>query len=85
MAVSLHMKRMARERVNQLDKSNDDYFVYFEDDSLLSFHAYVMGPSETLYAHKFVKLKIEIPQRYPLVNKTLMNLLRSARRTVYED
>lgn len=67
MATPLHMKRMARERVN-LQKPNDDYFVFFENDNLLSFHAYVMGPSETLYSHKFIKLKIEIPESYPLVS-----------------
>lgn len=73
MAAPLHMKRMARERVN-LDKPNNDYFVYFEDDNLLSFHAYVMGPSETLYSHKFIKLKIEIPQKYPWVSILFISL-----------
>ena len=73
MATPLHMKRMARERLN-LEKPNDDYFVYFEDDNLLRFHAYVMGPSETLYAHKFVKLRIEIPERYPWASIPILML-----------
>lgn len=60
------MKRMARERVN-LEKPNDDYFVHFENDNLTSFHAYVIGTSETLYAHKFIKLRFDIPDKYPLV------------------
>jgi ubiquitin-conjugating enzyme E2 Z len=74
MATPLRMKRMTRERVN-LEKPNDDYFVHFENDNLLSFYAYVMGPADTLYAHKFVKLKIDIPQRYPLVCRVTFHLL----------
>lgn len=66
MAAPLRMKRMARERVN-LEKPNDDYFVRFVGDDLLNFYAYVFGPADTLYAHKLVKLKLEIPDRYPLV------------------
>ena len=79
MATPLHMKRMARERLN-LEKANDDYFVYFEDDNLLRFHAYVMGPSETLYAHKFVKLRIEIPERYPWASNPI-SIFSLAQRT----
>ncbi|MCJ1479414.1 hypothetical protein MMC13_008099 [Lambiella insularis] len=65
MAVPLRMKRIARERPN-LEKPNDDYFVQFKDDNLFSFHAYVIGPSDSLYAHKFVKLRFDIPLDYPL-------------------
>ncbi|MCJ1261063.1 hypothetical protein MMC22_000927 [Lobaria immixta] len=65
MAMPLRMKRMVRERVN-LEKPNDDYFVRFEDDNLLRFHAYVIGPADSLYAHKFVKLRFDIPDGYPL-------------------
>lgn len=72
MATPLHMKRMARERVN-LEKPNDDYFVHFENDNLTSFHAYVIGTSETLYAHKFIKLRFDIPDKYPLVSIPVTN------------
>lgn len=68
MTTPLRMKRMAREREN-LEKPNDDYFVHFENDNLLSFYAYVIGPSDTLYGHKFVKLRFDIPERYPLVRR----------------
>ena len=67
------MKRMARERQN-LEKPNDDYFVHFTDDNLLSFHAYVIGPADTLYANKFVKLKFEIPETYPFVSELTSTL-----------
>jgi ubiquitin-conjugating enzyme E2 Z len=67
MVMPLRMKRMVRERQN-LEKPNEDYFVNFENDAnLFSFYAYVIGPADTLYEHKFVKLKFDIPERYPLV------------------
>ena len=69
------MKRMARERVN-LEKPNDDYFVRFEDENLLRFHAYVIGPADTLYAHKFVKLRFDIPNEYPLVRSLASKLYK---------
>ena len=71
----LRMKRMSRERVN-LEKPNDDYFVRFEDDNLLRFHAYVIGPADTLYAHKFVKLRFDIPIDYPLVRSLAFKLTK---------
>jgi ubiquitin-conjugating enzyme E2 Z len=66
MAMPLRMKRMVRERQN-LEKPNEDYAVFFGDNNLFSFYAYVMGPADTLYEHKFVKLKFDIPESYPLV------------------
>lgn len=70
MATSLHVKRMARERV-ELEKENPDYFVHFKDDNLLDFEAYVVGPDDSLYQHKFVKLRFEIPEKYPFVSNSL--------------
>ena len=78
MAVPLRMKRMARERVT-LENPNDDYFVRFEDDNLLRFYAYVIGPSDTLYAHKFVKLRFDIPDGYPLVRSLASKLAKPSK------
>ncbi|RYP41320.1 hypothetical protein DL769_011586 [Monosporascus sp. CRB-8-3] len=66
MTTPLHIKRMTREREN-LEKDNPDYFVHFQDNDLLNFEAYVLGPDDTLYQHKLVKLCFKIPERYPLV------------------
>lgn len=67
------MKRMVRERVN-LEKPNDDYFCLLDDADLFSFHAYVIGPADTLYAYKFVKLRFDIPEKYPMVCSTTNQL-----------
>ncbi|RYP15536.1 hypothetical protein DL765_005655 [Monosporascus sp. GIB2] len=67
MTTPLHIKRMTREREN-LEKENPDYFVHFQDNNLLNFEAYVLGPDDTLYQHKLVKLCFKIPERYPLVS-----------------
>ncbi|RYP64046.1 hypothetical protein DL771_008971 [Monosporascus sp. 5C6A] len=65
MTTPLHIKRMTRERDN-LEKENPDYFVHFQDNDLLNFEAYVLGPDDTLYQHKLVKLCFKISERYPL-------------------
>lgn len=62
----LAMKRMARER-QMLEKENEDYFAFFRDDDLLSFDAYVVGPDDSVYKHKLVKLHFDIPSNYPMV------------------
>ncbi|RYP11093.1 hypothetical protein DL764_000251 [Monosporascus ibericus] len=67
MTTPLHIKRMTRERGN-LEKENPDYFVHFQDNDLLNFEAYILGPDDTLYQHKLVKLRFKIPERYPLVS-----------------
>ncbi|RYP26273.1 hypothetical protein DL767_008123 [Monosporascus sp. MG133] len=66
MTTPLHIKRMTRERAS-LEKENPDYFVHFQDNDLLNFEAYILGPDDTLYQHKLVKLCFKIPERYPLV------------------
>ena len=65
MAVPLCMKRMLHEKIT-LTKANPDYFVSIPDNDILHFTAYVLGPAESIYAHKLVKLRFEIPQSYPL-------------------
>ncbi|RYO94745.1 hypothetical protein DL766_000008 [Monosporascus sp. MC13-8B] len=67
MTTPLHIKRMTRER-EILEKENPDYFVHFQDNHLLNFEAYILGPDDTLYQHKLVKLCFKIPERYPLVS-----------------
>lgn len=63
---SLAAKRMAKER-QILESSSGDYFVHFENDNLLAFDAYVIGPTDTPYHYKLAHLRFEIPDRYPLV------------------
>lgn len=65
MATGLAVKRMAKER-KELEKDNPDYFVVFKDDDLLKFDAYVVGPDDSLYRHKLVKLHFDIPREYPM-------------------
>lgn len=67
MAAPLAMKRMPRER-RELEKANPDYFVYFDkNDNLMNFNAYILGPEDSLYNHKLIKVHIEIPDNYPVV------------------
>ena len=77
MAMPLRMKRMVKER-EVLEKPNDDYFVHFEDDNLFSFYAFVIGPADTLCAHKYLKLKFDVPQRYPFVRVSAFRVTISA-------
>lgn len=70
MATGLAAKRMAKER-KDLEKENPDYFVVFNDDDLLKFDAYVVGPEDSLYRHKLVKLHFEIPREYPMKPPTV--------------
>ncbi|ROW05782.1 hypothetical protein VMCG_05246 [Cytospora schulzeri] len=70
MATGLAAKRMAKER-KELEKENPDYFVVFKDDNLLNFDAYVVGPDDSLYRHKLVKLHFEIPREYPMKPPTV--------------
>ncbi|KAI0474081.1 ubiquitin-conjugating enzyme/RWD-like protein [Xylariaceae sp. FL0804] len=65
MATPLCLKRMTKERC-ELEKENPDYWVNFKDDNLLKFEAYVLGPEDTLYQHKLIKLIFEIPNNYPM-------------------
>lgn len=64
---ALALKRMTRER-QVLQTKNEDYFAFFQDDNLLSFDAYVVGPDDSLYKHKLVKLHFDIPHNYPMVS-----------------
>ncbi|KXJ90544.1 ubiquitin-conjugating enzyme/RWD-like protein [Microdochium bolleyi] len=64
---TLAARRMAKER-RELEKPNEDYFVKFKDnDDLLHFDAYVIGPADTPYQYKLALLRFEIPERYPMV------------------
>ena len=60
------MKRLLRER-ERFPKESSEFFVNFKDDNVRSFEAYIVGPDDSLYKHKFVKLKFDIPSNYPLV------------------
>lgn len=67
MTTPVCIKRMRKERETLEKSGNGEYCVHFEDENLLNFIAYVAGPEDSLYRHKFIKLKFEIPQNYPLV------------------
>ncbi|KAK7749997.1 hypothetical protein SLS62_008106 [Diatrype stigma] len=79
MTTPLAIKRMTRER-QVLEKENSDYFVRFEDNDLLEFEAYVVGPDDTLYQHKLIKLHFEIPENYPMVPPKVTFLQHSGHR-----
>lgn len=61
------VSRMMAERAG-LEEENSDYKVFFKDDNLLEFDAYIYGPDDSLYRHKLVKLHFSIPYQYPLVS-----------------
>lgn len=69
MAAALAIKRMAKERQDLEKASNQDkdqdYFVFFQDDNLLQFDAYVIAP-DTIYRYRLLKLHFDIPAEYPL-------------------
>ncbi|KAI0467179.1 UBC-like protein [Xylaria cf. heliscus] len=58
--------RMMAERAG-LEEENTDYKVFFKDDNLLDFEAFVYGPDDSLYRHKLVKLRFVIPPEYPIL------------------
>lgn len=60
------IKRLTKER-ERLPKDNNDFWIGFKDDNLRQFTAYVLGPDDSLYKHKLVKLKFDVPEQYPLV------------------
>ena len=87
MATPLAVKRMLRER-EQLTQPSPSYFVQFDDDNLLSFHAYVQGPEDSLYRHKLIKLHFDVPSNYPLVPPTCKYIQHGTGRihpNLYED
>lgn len=67
MASPVCMKRMQKEREKFAKQDGTEYFVHFKDEDLLNFTAYIVGPEDSLYKHKFLKFKFEIPANYPLV------------------
>lgn len=58
------IKRLALE-ITDLRKENPNYFVSADNGDLTSFHAYIVGPDDSCYMGKLVKLKIEIPPDWP--------------------
>ncbi|KAI0190877.1 ubiquitin-conjugating enzyme/RWD-like protein [Xylaria flabelliformis] len=56
--------RMMAERPG-LEEESTDYKVFFQDDNLLEFDAFIYGPDDSLYKHKLVKLRFNIPALYP--------------------
>ncbi|TRX94982.1 hypothetical protein FHL15_004067 [Xylaria flabelliformis] len=71
--------RMMAERPG-LEEENTDYKVFFQDDNLLQFDAFVYGPDDSLYKHKLLKLHFEIPEQYPIEPPKVTNLQYSGGR-----
>jgi ubiquitin-conjugating enzyme E2 Z len=59
------MKRLAAER-KRFPTESSDFFVRWNDADLREFEAYLVGPEGSLYRHKFIKLKFNIPNDYPV-------------------
>ncbi|KAI1751830.1 UBC-like protein [Xylaria castorea] len=57
--------RMMAERAG-LEEENTDYKVFFKDENILEFEAYIYGPDDSLYRHKLVKLRFNISEQYPI-------------------
>ncbi|KAJ8104483.1 hypothetical protein ONZ43_g7828 [Nemania bipapillata] len=61
---SISTVRMVLERA-LLEQENTQYKVFFDEGNLRKFTAFVFGPDDSLYRHKLLKLRIEIPANYP--------------------
>lgn len=59
------MKRITRER-ERFPKDSQEFFVNWNDADLRKFDAYIVGPTDSLYRYKLVKLKFQLPDNYPL-------------------
>ncbi|CAN8104948.1 unnamed protein product [Discula destructiva] len=62
----IRTRRMLKERV-ALEKEMTDYVCFFDDENIFSFFVYLTAPEDSVYRWKLLKLKFEIPSRYPLV------------------
>ncbi|KAI1743324.1 ubiquitin-conjugating enzyme/RWD-like protein [Xylaria scruposa] len=72
-------RRVMTERP-RLEQENTDYKVFFKDDNLLEFDAFVYGPDDSLYKHKLVKLRFNIPPAYPYEPPRVTHLQHSGGR-----
>lgn len=41
------------------------YFVFFNDNDVHQFHAYIVGPDTGVYRFKLVKLHVKLPDQFP--------------------
>lgn len=64
-------KRLIKE-IHQLIKQQtskplleNDYLVYYNDESTQIIHTIIKAPYDSLYRHKFIRLDFEIPDNYP--------------------
>lgn len=60
------IKRLVKER-ERFSTDSTEYWANFKDDNLRAFDTYIIGPDDSVYKHKLIKLKFEIPDDYPLV------------------
>jgi ubiquitin-protein ligase len=64
------VRRMMSERPG-LEEEKPEYKVFFEDQSLMKCTAFIFGPDDSIYRHKLLKLRLEIPENYPSVSQTI--------------
>ena len=58
------MKRITRER-ERFPTDSAEFFVNWKDENLRKFEAYIVGAEDSVYRHKLVKLKFDLPHNYP--------------------
>lgn len=44
---------------------DNDYIIYYEDEDITTIYALIKAPYDSVYRHKFIKLKIKVPDNYP--------------------
>lgn len=66
MAASFCMKRLTKER-ERFTIDDSEFWVNWKDDSLRKFEAYIIGAEDSVYKHKLIKLRFDIPDNYPIV------------------
>lgn len=63
---SLCLKRLAKER-ERFTTDDSEFWVAWNDTNLRAFTAYIIGPVDSVYAYKLIKLRFDIPDQYPFI------------------
>lgn len=66
MAASLCMKRLTKER-ERFPSDSGEFWVNWKDSNLRHFNAYIVGPEDSVYYCKLIKLRFDIPDTYPII------------------
>lgn len=62
------VKRIIWER-RELESEHPEYKVFFDDRAPMTFIAFIIGPDDSIYQHKLLKFRIDIPLNYPNVSQ----------------